>query len=253
MQRARTFFRDTDNSYLILGLVVMLVVFSFGVPIAAPETELGAICTNLPNPRGGNRQSLLALQGGQEIGLQINVLDAVKEGDEVFLTAGEPITFRLRFTNNDIGPVNIFYTEDSVTVGDPDGNILTNAYGVIFEFVSEANNIALTDSTERLPLILPVDSAPDSPTLVYDLEDLYILRAGGSCFVDIRFSPERLADMGFTVGEYRLRVYYRNRDRGEYIPATPNGTAPTATPMFEHLNVWIGSSQSNRLILTVEP
>ncbi len=249
--RARRFIEDTDNANLILGLVGLALLLSLGFPLALPQSELGARCTNLPNPQGGNRQSLLALQGGQEMGLSVNVLDAERFGDEVSVNTGEAIVFRVQFINNDIGPANIYYTEPSVTVGDLDA-LPPGTYGVIFEIISEATTLPLRDNI-RTGLTLPAGSLSGTPVFTYSLEELYILRAGGRCFIDVRFSPERLAQIGVTTGEYRVRVFYRNSDRGVYLPPTPNGTAPTATPMFNHLNVWVGTAQSNTLILTVLP
>ncbi len=248
----RRFLTEVDNAVLILGLMFIGLLLAIGFPMAVPAAELGARCTNLPHPAGGNRQSLLALQGGQEIKLEVSVVDPLaRQGDVITVRNGEPITFRVRFTNEDIGPINLYYTENAVTVNDPDA-LSPNTYGLILEIVSETTTLPLQDTIRTVPT-LPAASLSGTPTLLYNLEDLYILRSRGSCFVDIRFSAERLAQIGLTSGEYRVRAFYRNSDRGIYIPPTPNGSIPTATPMFDHLNVWIGTTQSNLIILEVQP
>lgn len=251
MRRVRRFIKDTDNANLILGLVGLALLLTLGFPLAVPQAELGARCTNLPHPHGGNRQSLLALQGGQEIGLQLEVLDAVREGSVVTVNSGVAVVFRMRFSNEDIGPVSLYYTEDAVTVGDF-ATLPPSQYGLIFEIIPETATTSLRDNI-RTGLTLPAGSLSGTPAVTYELEDLYLLRSGGSCFVDVRFSPERLAQIGLATGEYRVRAYYRNSDRGVYIPPTPNGAAPTATPMFNNLNVWIGTAQSDSIILSVQP
>lgn len=247
----RQFIEDTDNAVLILALVGLGLFLSLGFPLAVPQAQTGARCSNLPHPHGGNRQSLLALQGGQEIGIELEVLDAVRDGNIVTVNSGEAVVFRVRFTNNDIGPTNLYFTEGSVTVGDL-GTLPQSQYGLIFEIVPETATTSLRDNV-RTGLTLPASSLAGTPSVTYDLDELYLLRSGGSCFVDIRFSPERLTQIGVTAGEYRVQAYYRNSDRGVYIPPTPNGAAPTATPMFTNLNVWIGTASSDDLILSVQP
>lgn len=250
IQRISNFLTDTDNINIILALIAIALVVSLAAPRVVPGADLGARCENLPNPRGGNRQSLLARQGGQEMALEIDVVDAVRNGDEIRVPANEPITFRVSFENNDIGPITLFYNEEALAIGDIE--ILPAGYfGLILEIQSEATDNILSDTTPTE--FIQTNPQADTPLYTYELEDLYLLRAGGKCFVEVRLSSEQLSRIGMGVGEYRVRAFYRNQDQGVYIAPTPNAPEPTATAAFPDLGVWAGGVvQSNRLILVAQ-
>ena len=250
IRRISNFLTVTDNINIILGLIAVALVVSLATPEVVPGADLGARCDNLPHPRGGNRQSLLARQGGQEMQLSLDVFEASRNGDEVLIASNDVITFRVGFKNNDIGPITLFYNEDAIAVNSIDA-IPAGFFGLVFEFQSEINNSVLTDTTSSE--FIQVNPQSTVAQYIYDLEDLYLLRANGACFVDVRFSAERLARIGLNAGEYRVRVYYRNQDQGVYLPPTPNAPDPTATPAYPDLGVWAGGDvQSNRLILVVQ-
>lgn len=248
-QRISNLLTNTDNINIVLGVIALALVVSLATPEFVPEADLGARCTNLPNPKGGNRQSLLA-QGSQNLSLRVDVVEAAREGDEVFINPTEPFTLRVTFDNNDNGPITLFWNDEAVVVGNIDA-LPPGVLGLVIEIESEATENILTDPLGA-EFQQPNPTSPD-PLYVYELENLYLLRGSGRCFVDVRLAAEVLQRINLTVGEYRLRVYYQNQDQGVYIPPTPNEPDPTATPMFDDLNVWAGGRvQSNRLILTVQ-
>lgn len=250
LQRISNILTNTDNINIILVIVAVALVASLVTPEVVPEADLGARCTNLPNARGGNRQSLLA-QGSQNMAISLDIVDALaREGDEVTIAIGEPITLRVTFINNDAGPITLFWNEEAAVVGNIDA-LSQGVLGIVIEFEAQLNDSILTDSIP--PEFIQPNPAATVPQYTYDLEDLYLLRASGKCFVDIRLSSEQIQRIGLTVGEYRVRAYYQNQDQGIYIPPTPNEPDPTATPMFDNANVWSGGRlTSNRIVMIVQ-
>jgi hypothetical protein len=249
-QRISNFLTGTENINIILAVVAIVLVVSLATPEVIPEADLGARCTNLPNPAGGNRQSLLA-QGSQRLGLSLNIVQEAREGNQIFVTAGAPILLRVTFDNNDNGPITLFWTEGAVSVGNIE-TLPPGIFGLVIEIEPEAQPNTFLSDPVGFPLSFQNPNAP-APQYTYELENLYLLRGNGRCFVDVRISTEQQQRIGLGVGEYSIRVFYQNLDAGTYIPPTPNAPDPTATPMFDDLNVWAGGRvQSNRLILTVQ-
>lgn len=238
-RRARRFLTDTPNINLILGLIAIGLIMALGLPQAFPILNQGAICTNLPAPKGGNSRSLLALSNEhQKLELDVEVLGTKAEGSEdVVIGSGSELVVRLTFDNRDIGPIMLYYRVDREVVGSFSTLDAQTAIGVIFEIRSVGSDIPVSDNLAVHP-ITPQRSD-------FTLEELYILPAATKCFIEFHFTPERLAQMGVGQGEYRIRAYYRNRQPGIYIPPTPSGNNPIPTAMFTDQGVWIGTVQSD--------
>jgi hypothetical protein len=244
-RRLRRFFVDTPNINLIVGVIGLLLLLSLGLPLVLtelfPSFGHGALCTNLPAPKGGNSRSLLALANGhQKLKLELEVVSETinQDLDEPVVRAGEPLLVRLTFVNEDIGPITLYYQPDQEVVGSFNDFEARLLMGLVFEIRSVSTNSLLNDA----PAIRP--GVPQKTD--FTLNELYNLPAHSKCFIEFRFSRERLITQP---GEYRIRAFYRNRQPGTYIPATPSGNRPAPTPLdgLNDQGVWVGTVQSNEV------
>ncbi|NDJ84421.1 MAG: hypothetical protein GYB66_00910 [Chloroflexi bacterium] len=243
MRRARRAVVDTDNIILILVVVGIVLVATLGLPVALPDLQQGARCTNLPSPKGGNHQSLLALASdNQDMTLELTVVTEQVEGNIPIVEAGDPLNVRVTFNNNDVGPITLYLSEDDRVVGDFEALAGQGIVGLVFEITPVDSEVTYTD-TGVTGQIQPQ---------VFELDNLHILRAQGRCFVEADFTRERFIRMNIQPGEYEIKAYYRNAYEGDYIPPTPAGNNPTPTPMFENMNVWVGRVESNSVRFIVE-
>ncbi len=243
--RFRRFLTETENVNIILFLVGAGLIVSLGVPQVVPSLDRGAICTNLPHPRGGNNQSLLALSGNdhQDMELELDLLhEAENERGDVLIPNGETLVLRLTFDNKDIGPVMLYINPNQYRIQFYDEFEAANGLGVNFEIRPVS-----ADTPRRQA------GVPEVATGVFDLDDLYLLPATSQCYVEYRISTDVLAQLqpSVAVGEWRIRAYYRNSQRGVLIEPTPQGSQSTPTPMFDDQGVWTGSVRSNEVIFEI--
>lgn len=245
-RRTRRFFNETSTIMLILWIIGIGVFISLFVPWAVPPLNRGAICTNLPAPKGGNSRSLLALSNQhQKMDLQVEVVGEEREGSpDIFVRSGTELLVRLTFDNNDVGPITLYYEPDREVIGSFSTLDAQNAMGVVFEIRPVGSDFSASDN----PSIRSLTPQQNQ----FGLDELYILPAESRCYIEFRFTPERLQQIGVTAGEYRIRAYYRNRQPGTYIPATPSGNRPAPTAMFADQGIWIGTVQSNEVRFRIE-
>lgn len=246
MRRTRDFFTETDNFYIFLATLAIGLAVLRGFPVIVPALNRGAICINLPSPEGGNNQSLLALSDGtdvpQSLELELKVLAENNGLGDPEITIGDDLNVRVTFKNEDIGPVTLFLLEDREVIGDFDQFTAQQGVGLFFE-IRHVDTSSLLFDTVRQP---PTQGSFTS----YALEDLFMVTAKHKCYMDLNFSSARLQDIGLNrLGEYRIRVYYRNASRGVPLPPL---AAPTATPMFTDQGVWSGTVQSNEVRFSVD-
>lgn len=242
--RFRQLLIDTENVFIIMILIGVGLGISLGVPQLSPTLQRGAICTNLPHPRGGNSQSLLALSGDdhQDIELNIEVVhEAENERGDPLIPLGEPLILRVTFQNEDIGPVTLYFRSSDFAIGSFDTLEAQNVMGVMFEI----NPIDI-----RSPVTRP-NQFIQQQLNTFELDNLYMLQAESRCYMEYRISDETLRSMGMTSREWRIRAYYRNRQPGVLVMPTPKGDEPTPTPMFDDQGVWTGSVGSNEVIFEI--
>lgn len=253
IKRIRRFLRDTENIKLIIFAVLAMAVASNGLPLALPQLKAGAVCVNLPNAPGGNRQSLLAYPKAtspdpdvtidqQRLELDLDILtNGVTETGDPIAIAGQPLRVRVTFINKDIGPLTLYLLEDIKNVGPIESYENPSIVGLIFEIRPVGSDIPLRDqSTNR-------NAAQQLTT--FPLESQFILPAHSRCYVDVEFTVDELNVMGLRgPGEFRIRAYFRNESRGTLIQAA----GATATPMFPDQGVWTGTAQSREVRFRVD-
>ncbi len=236
---------------MVLGLIGLGLVISLGLPQVLPELKRGAICTNLPQPRGGNSRSLLAISsidnGSQDLEIEVEFMNENRNvSDDPIIKLGESIDLRVFFINHDKGPITLYYRDNRNTVGDLD-QLLNAVMGLIIEIEPVASDTVAVNEAVR---------SETRQVTTFALEHLYNLPSHSRCYVEVTLTRDRL---NMPPGEYRIRVHYRNGSRGVFIPATPAGSRPTQTPIFDAtdivkqgLGVYVGTSSSNEIRFTFE-
>jgi len=243
-RRTRRFFIDTENTNIVLGLVAVAVVLSLAIPLAFPELKRsGPSCFDLNSPPGGNRRSMLAENGDtrQDLALivDIDANQSNNDGDPM-LRVGEPLIVDVVFRNDDIGAITFYILEDEEAVGPPASP--SSIAGIYLEITNSATDQVYSDSQRQgLP--------PNLQSFV--LEDLRVLQARRRCSVRLTFTPQQLQGMNMGIGEYEIRAYYSNPNRGPLPP--PSSNTPTATPMFVDQGVWDGSINSPIVRFEISP
>ncbi|MCQ3932723.1 MAG: hypothetical protein DPW16_19925 [Chloroflexi bacterium] len=245
-RRSRRFFIDTENTKLVLALVILGVTLSLAIPAVFPELKRsGPECLTLMSPPGGNQRSILAENGDTRQDLTLIVdIDANQANDreDPLIKVGEPLIIDVVFQNDDIGAITLYFIDDAIAVGPPASP--DSVGGIYLEIRNKATNQLYSGSLQGV--------APNISGS-FDYEDLHVLQSRRRCSVRVIFEPEQLAAMNMGVGEYEIRAYYNNPNRG-VLPATaPDGSTPTATPMFQDQGVWRGRINSKIVTFEISP
>lgn len=237
-RRSRRFFIDTENTKLVLALVILGVTLSLAIPAVFPELKRsGPDCVDLMSPPGGNQRSMLAENGDtrQDLTLILDI-DANQSNDEEdpLIKTGEPLIIDVVFQNDDIGAITFYISDDAVTVGSHP----TNPIGVTGVYLEITNRFV----NQAIPYNERQGRQPDLTNNSFDPTNLHVLQSRRRCSVRVIFTPQQLQNLNMGVGEYEIRAYYVNSNRGS-LPVLSNAT-PTATPMFENQGVWTGQISS---------
>jgi hypothetical protein len=237
----RQYVSDTENIYLLLGLVAFGLILSIGLRQVFPGADNGPQCTSLTSPPGGNQRSILAGYGGDaqslELELEVKAEQETSLGDPE-IKQGQTLILYVVFKNEDIGSITLFMRDGLESVGLP-GNVA----GLFFEIKPIGSEVSYSEQPK------PGSEQPAR----FQPDDLHLLEAKRECRMTVEFSPDRLARMGIVPGEYRIRAFYINASRG--VPLTdPNSPAtPTATPMFQDQGVWAGQTETREVRFVLSP
>lgn len=244
-KRTRKFFVDTDNRWLMLGFIGILLMTSFALPsFNVARVADGIECTRLTHPPGGNQRSLLAIESEEQtLGLELKFLnEGIDSAGDPLVAEGESIVVRVIFDNQDMGPIYLYYRENEEVIqpfnkSTPPNNIA----GIIFtlEYLDQPSGNPFRNDPGRLAF---------PPKTSYQLEDVYVLQSGHRCSLDFEFTRGQMARMNLTPGKYQLRVYYYNTSSG----VAQHAIDATATPMFDDQGVWTGIAESQAIRFTVE-
>ncbi|MEP7289122.1 MAG: hypothetical protein ABI947_25495 [Chloroflexota bacterium] len=233
MYRARRYldnFNGSDRVTQIIAIVALVLLLIIAVPyLPTPWVANGVGCIDMSSPKlSGSNQSLLARSDGASNGLILEI-----SPDRIQIAQGQPLTFDVRFINDSMAPLTLFFVEDQYILGFTD-----TEDGLIFS-IQSANGRALGEPPNSRARIV----APQQ----YAASQLRVLRPRQRCSVNITVSPNRLAAAQMGDGQYRITVVYRNRSKG-VLPAVQN---LTPTPIFPDQGVWTGQVQSNDMLLAV--
>jgi len=225
--RGRLVSFDTTRALIFLILLVLLGISL--LPHFAPAIRQGPQCTDLAAPIGGNNRSVLALSGGDEQALDLELRLPTR-----IISSDQPLEIDVTFANKDIGPV-ILYLTDTL----PPLTRLENDTGLSLEIRRVGTDQILSDNSAAR-------GAPQS----YPREQLHLLGSRARCTQRYALSPQQLGAIGLTTGEYRIRAFYRNPSSG-VLPLPASGEVPTATPAYSDQGVWVGQISSAEVLFSV--
>lgn len=245
-RRSRRFFIDTENTKLVLALVILGVTLSLAIPAVFPELKRsGPDCTSLMSPPGGNQRSMLAENDNQQdLALEVDIDAQASNGDgDPKIGLNDSLVVDVVFKNEDIGAVILYLRDGFEAIGPASSLEATNITGLYLEIVPFGSTQALTDpqSVQGLPSIETFNKE----------RELHVLQSRRRCVMRIIFSPQRLARMGIIgPGQYGIKAYYRNQNVG-FVDQEELSEA-SATPMFltngrADQGVWTGRVQSKEV------
>ncbi|NOG64227.1 MAG: hypothetical protein HND46_12480 [Chloroflexi bacterium] len=179
----------------------------------------------------------------QDLTLIVDIdANQTNEREDPLIKVGEPLIVDVVFQNDDIGAITLYFVDDAIAVGSPASP--DSVGGIYLEIRNKATNQLYSGSLQGVPPIINGS---------FDYEDLHVLQSRRRCSVRVIFEPQQLAAMNMGVGEYEIRAYYNNPNRG-VLPATaPDGSTPTATPMFQDQGVWRGRINSKIVTFEISP
>ncbi|MBI5931003.1 MAG: hypothetical protein HY862_16965 [Chloroflexi bacterium] len=246
-RRARRFFIDTENTKLVIGFVTIAVALSLAVPTLFPELKRsGPDCLSLMSPPGGNQRSMLAENGDTRQDLKLILdIDANQSNDkgDPLVKVGESLIVDVVLQNEDIGAITFYFVDDAVAIGSPASP--DSVGGIYLEIRNKVTNQPYSDSLRQ--------GVPANLNSSFDYEDLHVIQSRRRCSVRVIFEPQQLAGMNMGVGEYEIRAYYNNPNRGPIPAFAPDGSTPTATPMFQDQGVWKGRITSKVVTFEISP
>jgi hypothetical protein len=212
----------------LIALVLLVMVILPLIPL--PWSAAGGNCTQLANSRlSPNNQSVLSGQAGSEA-LRLEIAP-----NEITLPAGQALNFDVRFVNDSMAPLNLFFTQDRF----------------IFRYREEEDGLLLLLRPVNGPVlgeplnVRPLSVAPE----VFDPSQVFVLSARRRCSLPVSISPQRLQAARVGVGTYSVIAVYRNRQRGKLPPPAPL----TPTPVFKDQGVWVGQVRSQEVRININP
>lgn len=169
------------NSQLIVPYVID------AIPLY-PDTPT---CTSLPAPLGGNNRSLLAYNNNGDDALEFDL--SLSKSDYII---GDNIRLTLTVKNKDRGPVVFLLPSQTPLITDQ-----PTVQGLKFEILPPSG-IYLNDQRTYQPAgIIPADQ-------------LHLIGSGSRCKQTYTIEWATLSQFGANLGDYRIRVAYRNNYPG---------------------------------------
>lgn len=189
-------------------------------------------CLDLPAPLGGNHRSLLAYNNNPP-----DALDLDLDLSQQIYTVGRDIQIILTVTNTARGPVVFLLPEQApIITTDP------NVQGLTLELTNPAGQVLTQPGTYQ-------------PSGTLSDEVLHVIGAGARCQQRFTINWTELQALGVGVGDYRIRVTYRNNYAG--APEDFSGLPTYATPITEYVpnqGVWTTSGvTSNEVRFSITP
>jgi hypothetical protein len=228
-RRARYYydrFSASDPVTQVIALAALLILAIIALPALwarLPGAASGVACANLPMPRlGGSNQSLLSAQ------VDSNALRLELAPDPIVINQGQPLDMEVRFINNSVAPLTLFFVPDEVTF-----RYTEQEAGLLFSITS--GGVARGDQ----PSVYP----PYPVRQQFTQNQLRILGPRQRCSEHVQIDPARLNAAQVIQGEYRITAVYRNLYKGVLPPVG----ALTPTPIFRDQGVWTGTVQSNEI------
>jgi hypothetical protein len=222
-------FRGADPLLQGVSIVALVILTVITIPRVLPGTQSGVACGDLSSPViTGNNQSVLA----QLVDPSTLHLELV--ADSATINQGQTLTLRVRFINESMAPQKLYLVPDDAVLRYTGQDV--------------GLQISVTDATSGRALGEPpgVKPAPFEPTQ-YTLDQLHELGPQQRCTQTLVLTPQRLNAAGIVNGTYRFAAVYVNNTKGNLPPIA----ALTPTPIFKNQGVWVGTVQSNALIVTI--
>jgi len=211
-----------SRASVALGAALITLIAAAAFPYFYPDVRTRINCTDLASPIGGNNRSLLAQAGddAQNLDLALHVPPQI--------TSDMSLEVKVTFLNKDIGPVILYFG------------------GGVPPLTTDPNQVGLRLEITRLDgsaLVNQGATAPPAgwPSTWVDPVRLHLLGARSSCTETISYPLPQIAG-SLTPGDYRIRAFYANTNRGILQP--PLGSAPTATPAYTDQGIWTGRAAS---------
>ncbi len=231
MYRAREYYSryaPSDPMTRLIAIVALVFLLILALPRLIPGTASGVDCGGMPIPRAsGSNQSLLSSQ------IDPSALHLELAPDHVIINQGQPLDMEVRFINESVAPIVLFYDPVRVTF-----RYTEQEAGILFSIQTPDGRALGVPPNVRLPYPVLQSFAPDQ---------LRILAPRSRCNVRVEIDPATLNAAQVIRGDYRVTAVYRNPSRG----ALPAPGPLTPTPVFRDQGVWTGQVQSNDILVTV--
>lgn len=237
MRRFRDYydrFNTSDPMVRLIAVAALVLVGAIILPRFLPFAGSGVDCQALPEPYAdGSRQSWLAgIKPSQEEDLRLDLVVS-----KTRLTVGEGLTLEVRFINDGIAPMTLFMVPQSAIF-----RYTQEEIGILIFLQNLGDNRVLGEGADRSPVL--------QARVQYSSRELEYLAPKTRCTVRIELPAARLQNAGMGAGNYRIAVFYRNRNKGN-VPGIANALTPT--PTFPDQGVWTGTVQSQFVTVEVVP
>ncbi len=196
-------------------------------------------CTNLPAPLGGNNRSLLAYNNNGNDALEFDL--SLSKSDYII---GDNIRLTLTVKNKDRGPVVFMLPSQSPIIVNQ-SNLPANqrtVQGLMFEILPPSGQFFDDRRTYQPAGIIPADQ-------------LHLIGSGSRCKQTYTIDWATLQQLGGNLGDYRIRVAYRNNYPGGAEEFTGQPSYYTQVPEYAtDQGIWMTEGvTSNEVRFSVVP